>query len=96
MVRAATARERRAVQLAGGFERFVDEALCAAKPAGDVFASAEEDVAALQACLVCATGALLFDDVEVPSLVSLTTGAESVFVADAIDATVRYKPPFGA
>ena len=64
------------------FERLVDEALCAAESAGDVFASAE-DVVALRGCLARAIGAFLFDDVEVPSLVALTTGAESVFVADA-------------
>jgi len=68
------------------FERLVDEALCAAESAGDIFASGEEEedvVAALRACLARAIGAFLFDDVEVPSLVALTTGAESVFVADA-------------
>jgi hypothetical protein len=64
------------------FERLVDEALCAAESAGDVFASAE-DVVALRARLARAIGAFLFDDVEVPSLVALTTGAESVFVAGA-------------
>ena len=66
-----------------GFERLVDKALCATKLAGDIFASGEEDVAALWACLACTIGAFLFDDVEVPSLVSLMTGAESVFVVDA-------------
>ena len=65
------------------FERLIDEALCAAESAGDIFASPTEDIAALRACLARAIGAFLFDDVEVPSLVALTTGAGSVFVADA-------------
>jgi hypothetical protein len=61
------------------FTRLVDEALCAAEAAG--IASAE-DVTALQGYLARAIGAFLFDDVEVPSLVALTTGAGSVFVTD--------------
>ena len=66
------------------FERLIDEAFAAAESAGDIFASAE-DVAALRRCLARAIGAFLFDDVEVPSLVALTIGAESVFVADTDD-----------
>jgi hypothetical protein len=61
------------------FTRLVDEALCAAEAAS--IASAE-DVTALQGYLARAIGAFLFDDVEVPSLVALTTGAGSVFVTD--------------
>ena len=41
-----------------------------------------KDVTALQACLARAIGTFLFDDVEVPLLVSLTTSAESIFVMD--------------
>jgi hypothetical protein len=63
------------------FVRLIDEALSAAKSVG-IIASAE-DVAALRGYLARAIGAFLFDDVEVPSLVALTTGAESVFVTDA-------------
>lgn len=66
------------------FERLVDEAFDAAESAGDIFASAE-DVAALRGCLARAIGAFLFDDVEVPSLVALTIGAESAFVVDTDD-----------
>jgi hypothetical protein len=62
-----------------GFTLLVEEALDAAESAG--LASAD-NVAALRSCLARAIGAFLFDDVEVPSLVALTTGAESVFVAD--------------
>ena len=60
------------------FTLLVEEALDAAESAG--FASAD-DVAALRSYLARAIGAFLFDDVEVPSLVALTTGTESVFVA---------------
>ena len=65
-----------------GFKRLVDKALCATESAGDIFALGEEDVAALRACLAHTIGAFLFDDIKVPSLVSLMTGAESVFVVD--------------
>ena len=70
------------------FARLIDEALCAAESAGDIFASAE-DVAALQGCLARAIGSFLFDDVEVPSLVALTAGAESVFVTETDDGEPR-------
>ena len=65
-----------------GFKCLVNKALCAAKSAGDIFTSGEEDVAALRACLARTIGTFLFDNVEVPLLVSLMTGAESVFVMD--------------
>lgn len=61
------------------FTLLVEETLSAAEAAG--IASAD-DVIALRSYLGRAIGAYLFDDVEVPSLVSLTTGAESVFVAE--------------
>lgn len=61
------------------FTLLVEETLSAAESAG--IASAD-DVTALRGYLGRAIGAFLFDDVEVPSLVALTTGAESVFVAD--------------
>ncbi|KAI0292745.1 hypothetical protein BC826DRAFT_889715, partial [Russula brevipes] len=61
------------------FTLLVDEALTAAESAG--LASAD-DVTALRGYLARAIGSFLFDDVEVPSLVALTTGAESVFVTD--------------
>lgn len=61
------------------FTLLVEETLSAAESAG--IASAD-NVIALRSYLGRAIGAFLFDDVEVPSLVSLTTGAESVFVTD--------------
>jgi hypothetical protein len=61
------------------FTLLVEETLSAAESVG--LASAD-DVTALRSYLARAIGAFLFDDVEVPSLVSLTTGVESVFVAD--------------
>jgi hypothetical protein len=61
------------------FTLLIEETLSAAESAG--IASAD-DVTALRGYLARAIGAFLFDDVEVPSLVALTTGAESVFVAD--------------
>ena len=61
------------------FTLLVEETLGAAESVG--IASAD-DVTALRGYLGRAIGAFLFDDVEVPSLVALTTGAESVFVAD--------------
>jgi hypothetical protein len=61
------------------FTLLIEESLSAAKSAG--LASAD-DVAALRSYLARAIGAFLFDDVEVPSLVALTAGAESVFVTD--------------
>ena len=67
------------------FTLLVEETLGAAESAG--IASAD-DVIALRSYLGRAIGAFLFDDVEVPSLVSLTTGTESVFVAD-IDGETR-------
>lgn len=68
------------------FTLLVEEALDAAESAG--LASAD-DVAALRSCHARAIGAFLFDDVEVPSLVALTTGAESVFVAEDGDGELR-------
>jgi hypothetical protein len=62
------------------FVCLIDEALCAAEEAG-IIASAE-DIAVLRGYLARAIGAFLFDDVEVPSLVALTTSSESVFVTD--------------
>ena len=61
------------------FTLLVEETLSAAESAG--IASAH-DITTLRGYLARAIGAFLFDDVEVPSLVTLTTGAESVFVAD--------------
>jgi hypothetical protein len=61
------------------FTLLIEESLSAAESAG--LASAE-DVAALRSYLARAIGAFLFDDVEVPSLVALTAGAESVFITD--------------
>ncbi len=61
------------------FTLLVEETLSAAESAG--IASAD-DVTTLRSYLARAIGAFLFDDVEVPSLVALTTGAESVFVTD--------------
>ena len=61
------------------FTLLVEESLGAAQSAG--IASADE-VGALRNYLARAIGAFLFDDVEVPSLVALTTGNESVFVTD--------------
>jgi len=61
------------------FILLIEEALGAAESASLV----SVDVAsALRGYLARAIGAFLFDDVEVPSLVALTTGAESVFVAE--------------
>jgi len=68
------------------FTLLLEETLSAAESAG--LASAD-DVTALRSYLARAIGAFLFDDVEVPSLVSLTTGAESVFVADVDDGEPR-------
>ena len=62
------------------FAHLIDEALCAAEEAGIIVSA--EDVAALRGYLARAIGSFLFDDVEAPSLVALTTGAESVFVTD--------------
>jgi hypothetical protein len=61
------------------FTLILEETLSAAESAG--IASAD-DVTMLRGHLARAIGAFLFDDVEVPSLVALTTGAESVFIAD--------------
>jgi hypothetical protein len=61
------------------FTLLVEESLSAAESAG--IASAD-DVSALRSYLGRAIGAFLFDDVEVPSLVALTTAAESVFITD--------------
>ncbi|KAI0002437.1 hypothetical protein BJV74DRAFT_599661 [Russula compacta] len=61
------------------FTLLIEEALSAAESAG---LASVEDVTALRGYLARAIGAFLFDDVEVPSLVTLTTGAESVFVTD--------------
>lgn len=61
------------------FTLLVDETISAAESAGIV---STDDVTALRGYLGRAIGSFLFDDVEVPSLVALTTGAESVFVAD--------------
>jgi hypothetical protein len=61
------------------FTLLLEESLSAAESAG---LTSADDVTALRSYLARAIGAFLFDDVEVPSLVSLTTGAESVFVAD--------------
>jgi len=61
------------------FTLLVEETLSAAGSAGIASAA---DVTALRGYLARAIGSFLFDDVEVPSLVALTTGAESVFVAD--------------
>ena len=66
-----------------GFKHLVNKALCAAKSVGDIFVSGEEDIAALQACLMRTISTFLFNNIEVPSLVSLMTSAESVFVVDA-------------
>ena len=55
------------------FERLVNEAPCAAELAGDIFVSVE-DVATLRACLVRTINGFLFNDIKVPSLVTLTTG----------------------
>jgi len=61
------------------FILLIEEALGAAESASLV----SVDVAsALRGHLARAIGAFLFDDVEVPSLVAPTTGAESVFVAE--------------
>jgi hypothetical protein len=59
------------------FTLLIEESLSAAESAG--LASAD-DVATLRSYLARAIGAFLFDDVEVPSLVALTAGAESVFI----------------
>ena len=61
------------------FTLIVEETLSAAESAG---IASEDDVIALRSYLGRAIGAFLFDDVEVPSLVALTTGTESVFVTD--------------
>jgi len=62
------------------FALLIEEALSAAELAGLVSAA---DLTTLRSYLARAIGAFLFDDVEVPSLVALTTGAESVFITDA-------------
>ena len=62
------------------FTLLIEETLSAAESAGLVSAV---DLTALRNYLARAIGAFLFDDVEVPSLVALTTGAESVFITDA-------------
>jgi hypothetical protein len=62
------------------FALLIEEALSAAESAGLVSAA---DLTTLRSYLARAIGAFLFDDVEVPSLVALTTGAESVFITDA-------------
>jgi hypothetical protein len=61
------------------FTLLIEESLSAAESAG--IASAD-DVLALRSYLARAIGAFLFDDVEVPSFVAVTTGAESVFITD--------------
>jgi len=61
------------------FTLLVEESLSAAESAG---VASADDVGALRSYLARAIGAFLFDDVEVPSLVALTTGTESVFVTD--------------
>ena len=62
------------------FTLLLEETLSAAESTGLVSAV---DLTALRGYLARAIGAFLFDDVEVPSLVALTTGAESVFITDA-------------
>ena len=62
------------------FTLLIEEALSAAESVGLVSAA---DLATLRSYLARAIGAFLFDDVEVPCLVALTTGAESVFITDA-------------
>ncbi|KAH9177536.1 hypothetical protein EDB89DRAFT_1415944 [Lactarius sanguifluus] len=61
------------------FTLLLEEALSAAESTGLVSAV---DLIALRGYLARAIGAFLFDDVEVPSLVALTTSAESVFITD--------------
>ncbi|KAI0300480.1 hypothetical protein B0F90DRAFT_1668304 [Multifurca ochricompacta] len=61
------------------FTLLIEETLSAADLAGLVSAI---DITALRSYLARAIGAYLFDDVEVPSLVALTTGAESVFITN--------------
>jgi hypothetical protein len=61
------------------FVLLIEEVLTAAESAGFVSAA---DLTTLRSYLARAIGAFLFDDVEVPSLVALTTGAESVFITD--------------
>ena len=61
------------------FSLLIDEALTAAESAGLLSAA---DLTTLRSYLARAIGAFLFDDVEVPSLVALTTGAESVFITN--------------
>ncbi|KAF8271116.1 hypothetical protein EI94DRAFT_1797494 [Lactarius quietus] len=62
------------------FTLVIEEALSAAESAGLVSAA---DLTTLRSYLARAIGAFLFDDVEVPSLVALTTSEESVFITDA-------------
>ncbi|KAI9511516.1 hypothetical protein F5148DRAFT_328806 [Russula earlei] len=61
------------------FAFLMEEALTAAGSAGIVSTVV---VTTLRSYLARAIGAFLFEDVEVPSLIALTTGAESVFVAE--------------
>ena len=62
------------------FTLLIEETLTAAESAGLMSAV---DLTALRSYLARAIGAFLFDDVEVPSLVAFTTGAESVFITGA-------------
>ncbi|KAH9067795.1 hypothetical protein EDB87DRAFT_42180 [Lactarius vividus] len=61
------------------FTLLLEETLSAAESTGLVSAA---DLTALRGYLARAIGAFLFDDVEVPSLVAPTIGAESVFITD--------------
>ncbi|KAH9047268.1 transcription factor TFIIH complex subunit Tfb5-domain-containing protein [Lactarius hengduanensis] len=61
------------------FTLLLEETLSAAESTGLVSAV---DLTALRGYLARAIGAFLFDDVEVPSLVAPTIGAESVFITD--------------
>ncbi|KAH9965348.1 hypothetical protein BC827DRAFT_1265357 [Russula dissimulans] len=61
------------------FILLIEEALGAAESASLV---SVDVTTVLRGYLARAIGAFLFDDVEVPSLVALTTGTESVFVAE--------------
>ncbi|KAH9072837.1 hypothetical protein EDB83DRAFT_2516600 [Lactarius deliciosus] len=61
------------------FTLLLEETLSAAESTGLV---STVDLTALRGYLARAIGAFLFDDVEVPSLVAPTIGAESVFITD--------------
>lgn len=62
------------------FTLLVEETLSAAAESTGLISAV--DLTALRSYLARAIGAFLFDDVEVPSLVALTTGVESVFITD--------------